>query len=142
MTKTLVLPGAIRGISNKKILVLGFVSLFMPFVFSYLCEGLINLSAWVSELGISAGGWLIDTPLFSPANLDLANNVAAAFAWPIERLVDLMLSPLGSAVGIGFFPLAAALGIILLVKTKGQSLAGLFVASMGLVFSYAFFFMA
>ena len=142
MTKTIALPDFAGKASNKKILVLGVVSLFMPFVLAYLCEGLINLSATVSESAIGIGGRLVDTPLFSPANLQVIYNITVALAWPIDRLVDLMLSPLGSAMGIGFFPLAAVLGVILMVKTKGQSLAGLFVTAMGLVFSYAFIFMA
>jgi hypothetical protein len=135
--------GRVNGTSTKKILIWSIAFLFMPFILSYLCEGLINLSALVSEFfAVNVGSWLVNTPLFSSANLKITYDVAAVLVWPIDHLINLMLSPFGSALGLAFFPLAAILGATLLLKTKGQSLAGLFVAAMGLVFSYAFFFMA
>lgn len=115
----------INQASNKKILTWSIVLLLLPFVLSYLCEGLINLSAWTAETAIlKIGPW------------------ASIISWPFDQAVNLMLSPFVSALWLALFPLAAFIGAILLIKTKGQSLAGLFVTSMGLVLSYAFIFMA
>ena len=135
--------GKVYGASNKKILVWSFVFLLGPFTISYLCEGLINLSSFISDFFyLNVGGWLVNTPLFSPASLKITIALPAIITWPIDRIVDLISSPAADFTMLALFPVAAILGATLLVKTKGQSLAGLFVASMGLVLSYAFLFMA
>jgi hypothetical protein len=122
-TKTV---STINRASNKKILVWSIVLLFVPFVGGYLLSGLIDLSYSVSMLAINTSGWL--------------SNVIALASWPIDRVVDVMLTPLADFITIACFPLAAILGAMVLAKTKGQNLPALFTTSMGLVFLCGFIF--
>ncbi|GMX57829.1 MAG: hypothetical protein YFSK_1590 [Candidatus Yanofskyibacterium parasiticum] len=136
----------IYGAGNKKLLVWSAIFLLMPFVGGFIAVWISDHVQPINALVLDAIVRLNNTGVFSFEVMTFISKIAYDFAlligWIIEKASFLVLSPflLGDALVPICSLLAAVLGAMVLIKTKGQNLAALFTTSMSLILTYAFIF--
>lgn len=130
----------VYGAGNKKILLWGIGFALFPFVFGVFARLLIELNYLISLLATKIVYWISTAHIFSfSTSVSIWEHIGIV-SWPLDRVIGAMSSPFADFLMIISFCFVPILAAMVLIKTKGQNLAALFITSMSLILTYALIF--